>query len=299
MSVFRLTTAAAGVVLHCAAFAALVPLPAQSETIIGFPPFRPADAASDLASRQITDFVMTGLVEQFNRESADGPCSFSIQEQSALVERARAGEQVLEQQGHMPPGTAPQGQAPAADWRISGTVTSANGTISWTISVTGAATGRIVVEDRGSMAADDLFTAAPGIAKRIFSDLCPKKPWRLTARYNDLTLDGVICDITKPFTIRGTGETAGIIFSFTPADETHGSFIVGGTAGGVPWSGGGSYTVAPQGAGGSMPIIGSWEINTPVGVFGDSGTIPGRLEAAPDCKSEDQPTEKNSAKKKG
>jgi len=290
MSVFRLTTAAA--------FFALAPLPAQSETIIGFPPFRPSDAASDLASRQLTDFVMTGLVEQFNRESADSPCRFSIQEQSALVERARTGEQVLEQQGYMPPGTAPQGQAPAADWRISGTVTSANGTISWTISMTDAATGRLVAEDRGSMAADDLFTAAPGIAKRIFSDLCPKKAWRLTALYNDLALNGVICDITRPFTIRGTGETAGIAFSFTPSDRKGGTFTVGGSAGGVPWSGGGSYTVTVNGEGGSMPIVGSWQIKTPVGVFGDSGTIPGKLTAAPDCKATDQPTEKSSAKKK-
>lgn len=292
MSVFRLSIAAA--------FAALFPLPAQSETIIGFPPFRPADAASDLASRQITDFVMTGLVEQFNRESADSPCRFSVQEQSALVERARTGEQVLEKQGYMPPGTAPQGQTPAADWHISGTVTSANGTISWTISLTDAATGRIVAGDKGSMAEDELFTFAPGIAKRIFSDLCPKKAWRLTARYNDLALNGVICDITKPFTIPGTGETAGIVFSFTPSDQKGGTFTVGGTAGGVPWSGGGSYTVTVMGEGGSgsMPIVGSWQIKTPVGVFGDAGTIPGKLTAAPDCKAKDPPIERPSAKKK-
>jgi len=106
-------------------------------------------------------------------------------------------------------------------------------------------------------------------------------------------------EICPVFTIRGAGETAGIIFSSTPADETHGSFTVGGTAGGVPWSGGGSYTVASQDAGGRMSIVGSWQIETPVGVFGVSGTIPGRLTAAPDCKSEDQPTERNSGKKKG
>ena len=88
------------------------------------------------------------------------------------------------------------------------------------------------------------------------------------------------------------------LFSFTPADQKGGTFTVGGSGGGVPWSGGGSYTVTVNGEGGSMPIVGSWQIKTPVGVFGDSGTIPGKLTAAPDCKATDQPTEKSSAKKK-
>ena len=68
----------------------------------------------------------------------------------------------------------------------------------------------------------------------------------------------------------------------------------------MPWSGGGSYTVTVtvNGEGGSMPIVGSWQIKTPVGVFGDSGTFPGKLTAAPDCKAKDQPTEKPAAKKK-
>jgi hypothetical protein len=54
--------------------------------------------------------------------------------------------------------------------------------------------------------------------------------------------------------------------------------VVAGSAGGVPWSGGGTYVAELKEEAGSMAMKGAWSIKTPVGVFPYSGTIKGKLE---------------------
>ena len=116
---------------------------------------------------------------------------------------------------------------------------------------------------------DQVLAASEAIATRLVQALSATG-YRFTARYNDLALDGVVCDLGKPFTIRGTSETPGMLFSMTPKG-----------AGGVPRSGGGTYVQNLDGAGGgTLAMAGKWQIKTQVGVFGGSGTIPGRLAPA-------------------
>jgi hypothetical protein len=154
------------------------------------------------------------------------------------------------------------------------------------------ADGTVIARGEGAVAEAERLSVTRKIAERLMSRLCPAKAWHLTARYNDLMLDEVICDLLAPFKVRGKGETVGIVFSFKPTDDKGGAFTIGGTAGGVPWSGEGIYAVRTHGEAGEMPIKGAWRITTPVGRFGDAGTIPGKLSAAPECKTGHPPQTK-------
>lgn len=92
--------------------------------------------------------------------------------------------------------------------------------------------------------------------------------------------------MTEPFTLNGKRETAGIEFRMSPVSGgLTGSFAVGGTAGGVPWSGQGLYRVETDEDqhDGRMPIEGKWQITTAVGVFGDHGTIGANMLPIADC----------------
>ncbi len=62
---------------------------------------------------------------------------------------------------------------------------------------------------------------------------------------NEFHGTGTICDLNKPFLIAGSGYR----LSFTPSSSSGGAYDLGGNAGGVPWSGGGTYTVALNSAG--------------------------------------------------
>ena len=106
----------------------------------------------------------------------------------------------------------------------------------------------------------------------------------MKARYNDLVINDVVCDLTQPFVLHGSGATAGIALSMIPSGDGGGSFGVSGTAGGVPWSGGGSYTHNVGDKGGKMAITGTWTITSPVEKFSDSGTIKAKLTEEEGCK---------------
>jgi hypothetical protein len=81
----------------------------------------------------------------------------------------------------------------------------------------------------------------------------------------DFSGSGTICSLTKPFTISGTGLT----LTFTPAGEAGGTYVLKGRAGGVPWSGSGTYTVKLDASrnSGTLKTTGKNTIQSPMGAF--------------------------------
>ncbi len=79
---------------------------------------------------------------------------------------------------------------------------------------------------------------------------------------------GTICDLTKPFTIAGSGVTV----QFTPASDTAGTYDYTGAAAGVTMSGNGTYTVSVTDSGGTITASGTGSVDTPLGVFANDGT---------------------------
>lgn len=94
---------------------------------------------------------------------------------------------------------------------------------------------------------------------------------------------GTICDLRKPFVIAGTG----LKLDFTPSGTSGGSYKLSGRAGGVAWSGGGSYTVAINEAGTSGKLVASGvnTISTPKGTFSDSAVAKFTLRSIAPCGS--------------
>jgi hypothetical protein len=174
------------------------------------------------------------------------------------------------------------------DTFIDGVVGIGDGDVTWIMQVTDG-DGKLIADDKGFLGEDKVTEAAEAIAKSLFDRLCGKKAYRAKGEYNDLTIDHTVCDLTRPFQLPGAGASAGILFSLAPKGDG-GSFTVGGMAAGVPWSGAGNYTVSLDGGGGAMALTGEWKITTPVGVFGDSGTINLTLTKAGDCGTEEKAT---------
>lgn len=81
----------------------------------------------------------------------------------------------------------------------------------------------------------------------------------------DFRGSGTICSLSKPFTISGTGLT----LTFTPQGEAGGSYVLEGKAGGVTWSGSGTYTVKLNASrsSGTLKTTGKNTIQTPRGPF--------------------------------
>jgi len=276
----------------------LLAVPAHAEIRVGVKDFVPRDAGSANTAAGIHDMLFNDLAAQILEAAAKRRCDISMIDISERSEEARRTEQRLQAEGHTDPATAVPVEPLNVNNFVEGAVGESGGEITWSVEVV-AADGTPIARDEGTVAEAERLSVTRKIAERLMSRLCPAKAWHLKARYNDLVLDEVICDLSQPFNVRGKGETAGIVFSFKPADDKGGAFTIGGTAGGVPWSGEGTYMVNTNGEAGEMPIKGSWRITTPVGSFGDAGTIPGELSAAPDCKTAEQQQTKPKGKKKG
>lgn len=94
------------------------------------------------------------------------------------------------------------------------------------------------------------------------------KAFSFTGGGGDLRFSGQACDISKPFTLTGTGLT----LAFTPTGLTAGSYTISGFAG-AKWSGGGSYDITLTDKGGSMKTNGKHTVTSPVGTFTKAGKM--------------------------
>jgi hypothetical protein len=90
---------------------------------------------------------------------------------------------------------------------------------------------------------------------------------------------GTICDLSKPFTIAGSG----VNVVFTPTSDTAGSYDYTGSAAGVTLYGSGTYTASATDQGGTITASGSGSVETPLGVFSNDGTETYNLTAIDPC----------------
>ena len=79
---------------------------------------------------------------------------------------------------------------------------------------------------------------------------------------------GTICDLSKPFTISGGGNTV----TFTPSSEQGGSYSYQGNMGGIGVYGNGTYTASADESGGKITGTGNGCVKTPMGTRCGGGT---------------------------
>ena len=210
MSPFRLPLAVAGL---AAALLTVAAQPARAEMRVGVREFVSADAASGNAAAGLHDMLFSDLAAMILEAAGKQRCAIVILGISDKMEEGRQLERRLQDEGLIDPSTAVPVKPLEVNTFVDGVVRESADQISWHVDVSGA-DGTVITRDEGSVPVAERLSVTTKIAERLMSRLCPKKAWHLSARYNDLALDGVICDLSKPFSMRGTGETAGIVFIF-------------------------------------------------------------------------------------
>ena len=255
--------------------------PALADSNIAMRTVIPAKPEHELLSKQFRDAVDSELARELEAAQARG-CKAKLYDISKTILDGRETEKMLQDKGYSTGDAAsPIGEIPVNTF-VDGVVGTSNGEVDFILEVSGM-DGKTSQHLEGSFKEDELFKKAEEIAKEIVEKLCKPKGYLVRGSYNDLVINQVVCDVSKPFTLRGSGATAGIRLALTPSGDKGGAFAVGGSAGGVPWSGGGTYDIALDEAGGKLNLTGAWRITTPVGVFGDAGTIKTILAAQEAC----------------
>lgn len=231
----------------------------------------PADAQA------LQEALRTSLALAIEKAQKDGKCQITSIDTSERFIQGRETEKMLQKKGYVKKDGLLQSKLTVSD-AINGVIGfDGDGGFDYMIDVGNLVTKKSVARVKGTAKGGRIVEAADKIAQEIVEKICRKKPYRFQARYNDLKIDQTVCDVTKPFTVNGTGPTAAIRFSLTPSGETGGTFSLAGPAAGVSWSGSGNYSQTLTDTGGTLNMSGTWRITTPKGVFSDTGTIPGKL----------------------
>jgi hypothetical protein len=121
------------------------------------------------------------------------------------MEEGRQLERRLQDEGLVDPSTVVPVKPLEVNTFVDGVVRESADQISWHVEVSGA-DGTVITRDEGSVPVAERLSVTTKIAERLMSRLCPNKARHLSARYNDLALEDVICDLSKPFRPAQTGE---------------------------------------------------------------------------------------------
>jgi len=228
-------------------------------------------------AERLESALRSALAEAVLKAAESSACDITNLDLDERALKGRKTEQRLMDEGYSPKNGIKIGKIIVSDL-INGVVGfDSDGGIDYVLEADNLVSGKVVARVEGNTKMSNVGEAAARIAQEFVEALCKHKPFRLQAKYNDLVIDTLICDPAKPFRFNGSGATAALTFSLTPAGDAGGSWIVSGTAAGVAWSGGGNYTQALGPETGTLDLNGSWRITTPAGVFADSGTIKGKV----------------------
>jgi len=231
----------------------------------------PADAQA------LQESLRTSLALEIEKARKDGKCDITSIDTSTAFIQGRETERKLQRQGYAKKDGLLQSKLRISD-AINGVIGfDGDGGYDYMIDVSNAVTQKSIARVTGSAKGGRTIEAADKIAQEIVEKLCQKKAYRFQASKGDLRIDQTVCDVSKPFSVNAKAPMAGIRLSLTPSGETGGSFSIAGPAAGVSWSGGGTYTQSLSDSGGTLTLSGTWRIKSPVGVFSNTGTIPGKL----------------------
>ncbi len=90
----------------------------------------------------------------------------------------------------------------------------------------------------------EAYTAQIKVLREILDSLKPKcKSYQATGQYLRLVVSGVICDLEKPFTLKGKS-MLDFTFRFTPSSSNAGSVAISMSGYGGTGEGSGTYTIA-------------------------------------------------------
>ena len=226
-------------------------------------------------SKEISKVLSYSVQDAILAAMETAPCELTMVEvkRRADVE----AELALQQSGAVDPAKVGSDHPTPVTVDVTGRVTADAEIFTWEIKAVRLTDGKVLAEDSGTAPGDSWPETSDAIGARLVGQLC-HPPYQVSGGMEDLVISAQVCDLDTPFTLTGSGETAGLSLALTPTGEGGGSWTVGGSAGGVPWDGGGTYSLSLEpGGGGRLELSGSWAITSPVGRFGYGGTIPTTL----------------------
>lgn len=236
----------------------------------------------DTAPGQVASFenaLRSAIAAAVEKAQSNGRCDVKAVDVSQEAIRGRQTEEMLQNKGYSQKNGLSQSKVVVSD-AVNGAAGFDNdGGLDYVLDVTNLVTGKTVAWLEGNVKNSNLIETADKIAADLVDQLCKKKVYHYTVSAHDLVIDHMICDLTKPFSLSPKGKMSGQRYTFTPSGENGGAFSLGGSAGGVPWSGGGNYTQTVSDTGGTLTMNGTWKVSAPVGGFSRNASIPGRLEA--------------------
>jgi hypothetical protein len=266
---------AAGIVLVVAA-----PAPGLGQQVIVVPAFTTSlteAEAGDLSlagvTRGLSDLLLTDLVKLIDSDPAFQKCGAHVMEYERIDEVLK--EREFQQSKYVDPTTRSEGDLLEPNRFVKGHVSAAGEGVAWMVEMRGPFGQVALVLGEGSL--EDLAGGTAEIARQLLEKACKPRPVRIEAGLNDLQLDDVVCDVSKPFSVRGAGQTAGIRFDMEPADAEEGAFTLTGTAAGVTWSGVGVYRIMEIEGRGAIALEGAWQLQSPMGTFGTTELIMGTV----------------------
>ncbi len=120
-----------------------------------------------------------------------------------------------------------------------------------------------------------------GIGKAELAFDTMARAWSIEGGADEYHATGTICDLSRPFTMTGSGVTN----TFTPSGPEGGSYAYKGTMSGFGVWGNGTYKVQldADGSGGTVIAQGPGSVSTPMGVQSSNGTENYTLTPAPPC----------------
>ncbi|KAF0226701.1 MAG: hypothetical protein FD175_2986 [Beijerinckiaceae bacterium] len=171
-------------------------------------------------------------------------------------------------------------------YRVTGEITSTANSLDWTIKVTDTRTGEVVASKSGktNWDSDDTLKQMQDVLKELVDKVCPKA-YRLQAGAGEFKLNGIVCDIEKPWDMRPAGGFSGVAVRFTPKSRDGGDFRQSGKAYGWQWNGGGPYSIRWNGDSGQFEARDQHTISAPIpaGKQKRDETLRGTLTRAPRC----------------
>lgn len=234
-------------------------------------------APGDVASFE--NALRSAIAAAVEKAQSNGSCDVKAVDVSEQAIKGRQTEEMLQRRGYSQRNGLSESKVVVSD-AVNGAAGFDNdGGLDYVLQVTNLVTNKTVAWVEGNVKKSNMTEMADKIAADLVDQMCKKKAYHYTVSMHDLVIDDMICDLTKPFTLSPKGKMSGLRYMFTPSGDKGGSFSIGGSAGGVPWSGGGSYTQQVSDTSGTLTMSGTWKVVAPVGGFSRNATIPGRLDA--------------------
>lgn len=201
--------------------------------------------------RGFGDLLVTDLLDLLNDDQRFANCDMKIMEWRRRADLV--AEYKLQHSRFADPAAVTMHvMPPEPKVLIEGTMTDADGSVRWSMTMRERATGKVLGTSKGSVPMDQIFESSTLAARDLLEAACPRG-WNISGGGARIEVSGHVAKIDAPFNASGVFPGGTAVFVYTPTSELGGTVSYTLAGGGFSGSGEGSYSVA-TGADGTYVI---------------------------------------------